>query len=214
MLNLPIDLKETSNRYLVLATEKGIIKKTLLTEYNGVRKGGIVTIKLMNNDSLVDAAFTTGSDDLILVSQQGQAIRFSEKELRAMGRTTSGVKGLKLTEKDKLISLITVSPEVIKLNPQTLVISENGFGKRTKLSEYRKQRRGGHGIKTAKISQKTGVLVKTLLVNNQSTLIAISQKAQIIKANLESIPLLKRTTQGVRIMKLEENDKIAGISLI
>jgi len=214
LLNLPLNLKETDYRYLVLATEKGMVKKTLLKEYENMRKGGIVTIKLMSNDSLVDAAFTTGNDDIILISKNGQAIRFSEKEMRALARTTSGVKGLKLAENDKLISLITIAPEVIKTNPQTLVISENGFGKRTQLNEYRKQKRGGSGIKTAKTTPKTGVLVKTSLVQNQETLIAISQKAQIIKANLNSIPILRRATQGVRIMKLEKGDKIAGVSLM
>jgi len=214
LLNLAINLKETNYRYLVLATEKGMVKKTLLKEYENMRKGGIVTIKLMNNDNLVDAAFTTGDDDIILISKNGQAIRFSEKEMRALARTTSGVKGLKLAENDKLINLITIAPEIIKGNPQTLVISENGFGKRTKLNEYRKQKRGGSGIKTAKTTPKTGVLVKTSLVQNQETLIAISQKAQIIKANLNSIPILRRATQGVRIMKLEPGDKIAGVSLM
>ena len=214
LLNLAINLKETNYRYLVLATEKGMVKKTLLKEYENMRKGGIITIKLMNNDSLVDAAFTTGNDDIILISKNGQAIRFSEKEMRALARTTSGVKGLKLAENDKLINLITIAPEIIKGNPQTLVISENGFGKRTKLNEYRKQKRGGSGIKTAKTTPKTGVLVKTSLVQNQETLIAISQKAQIIKANLNSIPILRRATQGVRIMKLEPGDKIAGVSLM
>jgi len=214
LLNLAINLKETNYHYLVLATEKGIVKKTILKEYENIRKGGIVTIKLGLHDNLIDAAFTTGNDDIILISKNGQAIRFSEKEMRAMGRTTSGVRGLKLAENDKLISLITIAPEVIKANPQTLVISENGFGKRTKLNEYRKQKRGGSGIKTAKTTPKTGVLVKTSLVQNQETLIAISQKAQIIKANLNSIPILKRATQGVRIMKLEKGDKIAGVSLL
>jgi len=214
LLNLAINLKETNYRYLVLATEKGIVKKTILKEYENIRKGGIITIKLGLRDNLIDAAFTTGSDDIILISKNGQAIRFSEKEMRAMGRTTSGVRGLKLSENDKLISLITIAPEVIKANPQTLVISENGFGKRTKLNEYRKQKRGGSGIKTAKTTPKTGVLVKASLVQNQETLIAISQKAQIIKANLNSIPILKRATQGVRIMKLEKGDKIAGVSLL
>lgn len=214
LLNLAINLKETNYRYLVLATEKGMVKKTLLKEYENMRKGGIVTIKLMSNDNLIDAAFTTGDDDIILISKNGQAIRFSEKEMRALARTTSGVRGLKLAENDKLINLITIAPEVIKAIPQTLVISENGFGKRTKLNEYRKQKRGGSGIKTAKITEKTGVLVKTSLVQNQETLIAISQKAQIIKANLNSIPILRRATQGVRIMKLEKGDKIAGVSLI
>jgi len=214
LLNLAINLKETNYHYLVLATEKGIVKKTILKEYENIRKGGIITIKLGLHDNLIDAAFTTGNDDIILISKNGQAIRFSEKEMRAMGRTTSGVRGLKLSENDKLISLITIAPEVIKTNPQTLVISENGFGKRTELNEYRKQKRGGSGIKTAKTTPKTGVLVKTSLVQNQETLIAISQKAQIIKANLNSIPILKRATQGVRIMKLEKGDKIAGVSLL
>ena len=214
LLNLPPNLKETDYRYLILATEQGLIKKTALKEYDNIRKGGIVAIKLANNDNVIGATFSTGSDEILLISEQGQAIRFSEKEIRALGRTTSGVKGLKLKNNDKVVSLINITPQLIKTNPQVLVISEKGFGKKTKLSEYRKQKRGGSGIKTAKITNKTGLLVKASLIQNQETLIAISQKAQIIKAPLNSVPVLRRTTQGVRIMKLQDDDKIAGFSLI
>jgi DNA gyrase subunit A len=214
LLNLPPNLKETDYRYLILATEQGLIKKTALKEYDNIRKGGILAIKLTNNDNVIGATFSTGSDEILLISEQGQAIHFSEKEIRALGRTTSGVKGLKLKNNDKVVSLINITPQLIKTNPQILVISEKGFGKKTKLSEYRKQKRGGSGIKTAKITNKTGPLVKASLIQNQETLIAISQKAQIIKAPLNSVPVLRRTTQGVRIMKLQDDDKIAGFSLI
>ena len=214
LLNLPSNLKETNYRYLILATERGLVKKTALKEYDNIRKGGIVAIKLANNDNVIGATFSTGNDEILLISQNGQAIHFSEKEIRSLGRTATGVKGLKIKENDKLISLINIKSEIIKANPQILVISENGFGKRTKLNEYRKQKRGGSGIKTAKITNKTGKLVKASLTLDEETLIAISQKAQIIKAPLTSIPVLKRTTQGVRIMKLQPNDKIAGFSLL
>ena len=214
LLNLPSNLKETNYRYLILATEKGLVKKTALKEYDNIRKGGIVAIKLTNNDNVIGAAFSTGNDEILLISQNGQAIHFSEKEIRSLGRTATGVKGLKIKENDKLVSLINIKSEIIKANPQILVISENGFGKRAKLNEYRKQKRGGSGIKSAKITNKTGKLVKAVLTLDEETLIAISQKAQIIKAPLTSVPVLKRTTQGVRIMKLQPNDKIAGFSLL
>ncbi|NMB92067.1 MAG: DNA gyrase subunit A [Parcubacteria group bacterium] len=214
LLNLPPHLKETNYRFLILATQQGLIKKTALKEYDNIRKGGIVAIKLTNNDNVIGATFSTGNDEILLISEQGQAIRFSEKEIRALGRTASGVKGIKLKNNDRVVSLINITPEIIKVNPQVLVMSEKGFGKRTKLNEYRQQKRGGSGIKTAKITNKTGLIIKAALTQNEETLIAISQKAQIIKAQLKSVPILRRTTQGVRIMKLTDDDKIAGFSLI
>lgn len=213
LLNLPANLKETDYRYLILATAQGFLKKTKLEEYENTRKSGLLAIKLTRDDSLIGATFTTGNDELLLFSQKGQAIRFSEKELRPLGRTATGVKGLKLQNSDRVVSLISIKPEVIKTNPLILVVLERGYGKKTKLTEYRKQKRGGAGIKTAKITEKTGNLVKAALVTQEENLIAISQKAQILKAPLESIPILKRSTQGVRIMKLEENDRIASFSL-
>ena len=211
-----LNLKESdkTNKFLVLLTKNGIIKKTKLEEYNNIRRAGIVAIKLFNNDTLVGAALTSGNDDLLIVTKLGQAIRFSEKDLRPMGRQATGVKGIKLSPQDEVISLVSVNNELQKQNPLVVLVTENGYGKRTKLSEYRKQRRGGGGIKTAKITEKTGKIVKALLNTNEETLIAVSQKAQMIKAPLDSISILKRSTQGVKIMTLDDDDKVAGASLL
>ena len=211
-----LNLKESdkTNKFLVLLTKNGIIKKTKLEEYSNIRRAGIVAIKLFNNDTLVGAALTSGNDDLLIVTKLGQAIRFSEKDLRPMGRQATGVKGIKLSPQDEVISLVSVNNELQKQNPLVVLVTENGYGKRTKLSEYRKQRRGGSGIKTAKITEKTGKIVKALLNTNEETLIAVSQKAQMIKAPLDSISILKRSTQGVKIMTLDNDDKVAGASLL
>jgi DNA gyrase subunit A len=211
-----LNLKESdkTNKFLVLLTKNGIIKKTKLEEYSNIRRAGIVAIKLFNNDTLVGAALTSGNDDLLIVTKLGQAIRFSEKDLRPMGRQATGVKGIKLSPQDEVISLVSVNNELQKQNPLVVLVTENGYGKRTKLSEYRKQRRGGGGIKTAKITEKTGKIVKALLNTNEETLIAVSQKAQMIKAPLDSISILKRSTQGVKIMTLDDDDKVAGASLL
>jgi len=197
-----------------MATEKGIIKKSLLKEYSNIRKGGIIALKLIKNDKLIGASLCNKNDEIILVTNKGQSIRFSEKDTRAMGRSASGVIGIKLSEDDNVVSLITVNTKEAKTKKQIFVISENGFGKRTNLKEYRKQKRGGHGIKTMKITTKTGNLIKSCLIEEQESLIAISQKGQILKAPLKGIALLRRSTQGVRIMKLDKEDKIAGITLL
>jgi DNA gyrase subunit A len=179
-----------------------------------MRRAGIVAIKLSSNDTLVGATLTSGNDDLLIITKNGQAIRFSEKDLRPMSRQATGVKGIKLLKEDEVKSLLSINSEFLKQNPLIVLVTENGYGKRTKLSEYRKQKRGGSGIKTAKITEKTGKIVKALLQTNEETLIAVSKKAQMIKAPLDSVSILKRSTQGIKIMTLEEGDKIAGASLL
>ncbi|MGC8944239.1 MAG: DNA gyrase subunit A [Minisyncoccia bacterium] len=212
ILNLKKDDK--NKNYLVLLTKNGIIKKTKLDEYSNMRRAGIVAIKLSSNDTLVGATLTSGNDDLLIITKNGQAIRFSEKDLRPMSRQATGVKGIKLLKEDEVKSLLSINSEFLKQNPLIVLVTENGYGKRTKLSEYRKQKRGGSGIKTAKITEKTGKIVKALLQTNEETLIAVSKKAQMIKAPLDSVSILKRSTQGIKIMTLEEGDKIAGASLL
>jgi len=205
--------ERTSYKYLVIATAGGIIKKSSLEEYNNIRKGGIIAIKLVKNDSLIGADLTSGSDEIILITNNGQAIRFAEKEVRAMGRSASGVTGMKISSEDKVVSLVVVSGENSKEKSQIFAISENGFGKKTGLKEYRKQKRGGHGIRTMKITGKTGHLIKASLIREEEFLIAISQKGQTIKSSLSAVPSLKRGTQGVRIMKLNADDKIGDVAL-
>ncbi len=207
------DQKETGS-YLLMTTEKGIIKKSLLKEYDNIRKGGIIALKLMKNDKLIGAALCDKNDEIILATNKGQSIRFSEKDARAIGRSASGVIGIKLSNNDKVISLIVIKTKEEKTKKQILVISENGFGKRTNLKEYRKQKRGGHGIKTMKITTKTGNLIKSCLVKGEKSLIAVSQKGQILKAPLKGISILRRSTQGVKIMRLDQGDKIAAITLL
>jgi len=203
-----------SSRYLILATEKGIIKKTKIEEYKNIRRGGIVAINLMKKDKLIGAALSQGNDNILLVTQKGQAIRFSEKNIRSLGRTASGVRGIKLTEEDKVISLLSITPEEKKYKPTILVVSSNGYGKQSRWSEYRQQKRGGQGVKTAKINKRTGFLVRACLVKNEESLVAISKKGQIIKSSLSNVPILRRSTQGVRIMKMAPNDTIADITLL
>ena len=207
------DQRET-DFYLLMATEKGIIKKRLLKEYDNIRKGGIIALKLMKNDKLIGAALCDKNDEIILATNKGQSIRFSEKDARAIGRSASGVIGIKLSNNDNVISLIVIKTKEEKTKKQIFVISENGFGKRTNLKEYRKQKRGGHGIKTMKITAKTGSLIKSCLVDGEESLIAVSQKGQILKAPLKGISILRRSTQGVRIMRLDQEDKIAAITLL
>lgn len=214
LLNHSAQTPKSVDSYLIMATAQGIIKKSLLKEYENIRKGGIIALKLMKEDRLVGAAFCDKQDEIILTTHQGQSIRFSEKDARALGRSASGVTGIKLTKNDAVVSLIVAKPKEDKKKKQVLVISENGFGKKTGLSEYRKQKRGGSGIKTMKITAKTGGLIKACLIAEEESLVAVSQKGQILKALLSGVPVLGRSTQGVRIMRLDQNDKIAAITLL
>ncbi|MFA5360497.1 MAG: DNA gyrase subunit A [Candidatus Paceibacterota bacterium] len=214
LLNCPSQPKELDSHYLFMATEKGIVKKSLLKEYQNIRRGGIIALNLSKDDKLIGAVLISKGDEVILTSNKGQSIRFLENDTRAMGRSASGVVGMKVSGDDKVVSLIAVKKNGQKKSQQVLVISENGFGKRTNLGEYRKQKRGGRGIKTMKITAKTGNLIKSCLVEDEDSLVAISQKGQVIKVPLQSIPVLRRSTQGVRIMKLDSEDKIASITLL
>jgi len=204
----------TNLRYLILATEKGTIKRTFLEEYKNVRRGGLAAINLTSNDKLVGAALSQGDNNIVLVTQQGQAIRFPEKNIRPLRRVATGVRGIKLAKNDKVISLISVSSEESKFKPTILVISSNGFGKKTNLTDYRSQARGGKGIKTAKITERTGSLVRACLIKDEESLVAISRKGQIIKSSLNEVSVLRRSTQGVRIMKMASDDAVADITLL
>ena len=205
---------------LVMITKNGIIKKTSLEEFKNVRRSGLIAIKLKRDDLLKKVVKSTGNDEIIITTKKGQAIRFKEKEIREMGRPASGIRGINLRKGDKVagMDIIKTSNQKDKnqkLQQYLLVVMENGYGKKTDIKEYRLQKRGGTGIKTANITSKTGeIIYSTILTGDEEDLIVISQKGHVIRTNISSIPKLSRATQGVRIMKLDDNDKVASATCI
>ncbi|MEK7520758.1 MAG: DNA gyrase subunit A [Patescibacteria group bacterium] len=195
--------------YLVMATRRGFIKKTALSEFQNVRRSGIVAIKLKSGDLLKWVKISGGEDEIIFITARGQSIRFKEKQARPMGRAAAGVTAIKMKKDDFLSAL-----DIIKKEAKTaklLVVMENGFGKQTVLSQYKIQNRGGSGIKTAKITKKTGLVVGAKVIVSESELLALSAKGQIIRTELSGIRSAGRATQGVRVMNLKTGDKVAGI---
>ena len=213
---MPLSKKDQDfAKHLVIVTKDGIIKKTALEEFENVRKSGLIAINLKKGDLLRRVRKTTGQDEIILVTKKGQSIRFKEREIRPMGRSAAGIRGIRLKRGDEVIGMDIV--DVKHQQPQKeylLVVMKNGFGKRTDLREYRLQGRGGSGIKTAQITSKTGNLVASKVLTTEEDLIVISQKGQVIRAAISGIPKLSRVTQGVRIMRLGEGDQVASATCI
>ncbi len=203
-------VKDQTSSFIVMATRAGIIKKVKISDFQNIRRSGIVAIKLQKDDLLLWARLTSGKDDIVLVTKEGQAIRFSEKDVRPMGRAAGGVKGMRLKKSDIVVGMDIVQTEKVN-NLQLLVVTENGFGKKTPIKEYKKQKRGGSGIKTGKVTSKNGCIVYAgLLTPEFEEIIAISRKGQVIRTELASISVLSRATQGVRVMKLDGDDKLAS----
>ena len=203
--------------FLFMATTGGVIKKVDMDAFGAVRKSGMVAIKLratsansgQAGDELGWVIPTSGNDQVMLVTSDGNAIRFKEKDVRPMGRGAAGVIGIRL-EKDQKVVGADVVPSGVEKGLHVLAVMKNGYGKRTDLKSYKVQKRGGHGVMTAKITPKTGELVSAHITSEENTeIIAVSQKGQVIRTSIESISILGRATQGVRIMKLEPGDKLA-----
>ncbi len=212
ILSMPKRLKE-SKLGLFMVTKKGTVKKVSAESFKDVRKSGIIAIKLEAGDELLAALFTEKGDDIILTTSKGQAIRFKESDAREMGRTAGGVRGMKLGKDDFIVGADVVKKD--SDTPTLLVMSENGYGKRTALKEYKVQKRGGSGIKTAKVTAKIGALIVAKVVTPAlEELVAISKKSQVIRITMKDVPTLGRDTQGVRIMKLHEGDTIASLTCI
>ena len=220
---VPVKKEEEGKfKYLVMVTKKGRIKKTALEEFKNVRKSGIIAIKLEKGDMLKKVVKTTGENDIILTTKNGIAIRFKEKDIRPMGRSAAGVKGVNLKKGDEVVGMDVISSFASdeatadkgkRPKQYLLVVMENGYGKRTDINQYKVQGRGGAGIKTAKITPKTGPIVmacKLEDIADEEDLIVISRKGQVIRTGVKSISLLGRATQGVRIMRLEDGDKVAS----
>ncbi len=204
-----------NQRYLVMVTKKGMIKKTDRNEYQKIRKNGLQAIKLKKGDLLRSVVETSGSDQLMLITKKGKSILFLEKNIRATGRVTAGVKGISIGKDDEVIGLMVIGNKVDSKKVQILTLSEKGYGKRTALNNYRSQGRGGKGIIAAKINTKTGNLVFAKLIdNNEQDLIVISMKGNIIRTKVKDASVLGRSTSGVRIMRLGAGDKIASATCL
>ena len=212
ILAMPKSAKE-SKLGLFMVTKKGTVKKVSAESFKDVRKNGIIAIKLESGDELLAALFTEKGDDVILTTSKGQAIRFKESDAREMGRTAGGVRGMKLGKDDFIVGADVVKKDAD--TPTLLVMSEHGYGKRTALKEYKVQKRGGSGIKTAKVTAKIGALIVAKVVTPAlEELVAISKKSQVIRITMNAVPTLGRDTQGVRIMKLREGDSIASLTCL
>ncbi|PIR75236.1 MAG: DNA gyrase subunit A [Candidatus Magasanikbacteria bacterium CG10_big_fil_rev_8_21_14_0_10_43_9] len=205
-------------KHLVMVTNKGTIKKSALEDFKKVRSSGLIALKLAEDDMLEWVRPSSGKDDIIIATSQGQAIRFKESGLRAMGRTAKGVRGMKLKSNDTVVGMDVVSPELVKLKVlEMLVISENGLGKKTELNEYKVQGRGGSGIKTMAVTTKTGPIIGMRVINNteDQDVLLISKKGQVVRVPLKSVSTLGRATQGVRIMRFKaDGDMVVGMALL
>ena len=195
---------------LFMATERGLVKKTSLQEFSNVRRNGLIAISLMDGDHLAKVRMTKGDQNIILATKQGMAICFKETDVRPMGRNTRGVRGITLAEDDMVIGA-----DILADDSQVLTVSEEGFGKRNNVDAYKVQRRGGKGVKNFKITPKTGVIVGVEVVRNTQELILITSNGIVIRTDIESIGVKKgRNTSGVKIQRLEENDKVAALDTI
>ncbi len=209
------DLKDEeyiNNHYIVLCTKNGIIKKTSLEAYSRPRVNGVNAVIIRDNDELLEAKLTNGNNEILMAVHSGRCIRFSEDRVRPTGRTTSGVKGITLDDdKDYVIGMICVDKEE---NKDVMVVSEKGYGKRSALEDYRKTNRGGKGVKTINITDKTGNLVSIDAVDDNNDLIIICKSGLTIRMEVETIRVMGRNTQGVRLINLNENDEIAAVCKI
>jgi len=216
----PKDANGDDAKYLLIVTKNGIAKKTSLDEFDNIRRSGLIAITLKKGDLLRKVSKTSGSDEIIVVTKKGQSVRFKEKDVRAMGRQAAGIKAIGLKRGDEVVGMDVVSEKpalgadgkpVVRL---VLVVMENGYGKRTDIKEYRMQNRGGSGIKVAEITAKTGDLVTSFVLTGEEELMVISKKGQVIRVPIASISKLSRATQGVRIMRMDDGDKVASASCI
>jgi DNA gyrase subunit A len=214
-----LDLAELgSYKYLCLITKNGLIKKVDITEITKVRKSGLIAIKLKQGDVLLWAKPSTGADEIVLVTQNGMSVKFKEKNIRAMGRAAAGVRGIRLKSDDVVVRMDIKEKNRKDSDADLMVVMANGYGKRTSIAEFRLQGRGGTGIKAANITEKTGKIVGSRLINNKNLerdMIIISEKGQVIRMPLKSVNKLGRATQGVRLMSFKnKNDKVASITLV
>jgi DNA gyrase subunit A len=193
-----------------MCTKKGTVKKTLLELYSRPRQNGIIAININDGDTLIDVALTNGNDYIIIAASQGKAVRFHESGIRPMGRGATGVRGISLADDDYVIGMICVSRE----DAQLLVVSENGFGKRSDIEDYRITSRGAKGVKTLNITDKVGNLVSIKEVTDEDDLMIITNRGIAIRIHVSDLRIMGRNTQGVKLIKLSDKDGIASVTRI
>ena len=204
-----------NNTYIVLGTKRGIIKKTSLEAYSRPRANGVIAITVREGDELLDAILTNGNCEILLAGRQGRCCRFDENDARALGRTASGVRGINIEDNDEVIGMIAYDPTAEDASAHSLlVVSENGYGKRTDFDEYRKTNRGGKGVKTLNITEKTGDLVAMKNVTDENDLMIINRSGITIRMAVSDIKVAGRATQGVRLINIKDGDSIAAISAV
>jgi DNA gyrase subunit A len=213
ILAMPKDKSALEGLSLMMITKDGTVKKSAAESFKDVRRNGLIAIRLEDKDELLAALFVSGEDNVILTTQNGQSIRFNHTDVREMGRTAAGVIGMKLDKGDFIVAADKILAGT--KGAELLIMTANGYGKKTKLSEYKVQKRGGSGIKTVKVTEKTGKLMVARVVDGTAEeLLAVSKASQVIRTEISSIPTLGRDTQGVRIMKLREGDSVATFNLL
>ena len=204
-----------NNNYIVLGTKRGIIKKTSLEAYSRPRANGVIAITVRDGDELLDAVLTNGQSEILLAGRNGRCCRFDENDARALGRTASGVRGINIEDDDEVVGMITYDPTAEDAAAHSiLVVSENGYGKRSDFDEYRKTNRGGKGVKTLNITEKTGSLVAMKNVTDENDLMIINKSGLTIRMAVSDIRIAGRATQGVRLINIKEGDSIAAISAV
>jgi DNA gyrase subunit A len=205
-----ITLKEFDpDRYLIMGTKKGVIKKTSLDEYSSIRKNGLIAMNIREDDELIGVRFTTGDSEILMVTRNGYAIRFNEKDARPLGRSAAGVRGISLRGDDIVVGLEIVDP-----TQEVLVVSANGFGKRTRIAEYTLQRRGGKGVITYKVSEKTGELVGARMVKDSDEMMLINSNDIVIRINVSDISTTSRNAMGVTLMRKTEDEQVVALAKI
>ncbi len=201
----------SEHKYVVFGTRKGLMKKTELTAYNTpIRADGIIAIKLRDGDSLVDVRGTSGEDDIIMISRSGHAARFNESRVRSMGRDTSGVRGMNVAEKDNAVLAMDVARDETEL----FVVTENGFGKRSPITDYPVKGRGTKGVKTIQMTERKGALAGALIVREHQELVFISQSGMVQRTSVRGISKMGRSTQGVKVMNLRGDDTVSAVALV
>jgi len=201
----------SEGRYLVFATRNGMVKKTEFKAYNTpIKADGIIAIKIREDDELVAVRRTSGEDDIIMVSRSGQASRFHEKVVRAMGRDTSGVKGQNVSQKGNAVLVMDVARD----DQELFVVTENGFGKRTALSEYPVKGRGTMGVKTIALTDRKGALAGALVVREHQELVFISQNGMVQRTSVKGINRYGRSSQGVKVMNIKDDDRVSAVALV
>ena len=199
------------NHFVVLCTENGVIKKTTLEAYSRPRQNGIIALSIREGDTLLQACLTDGTCEILMAIQSGKAIRFPETKFRVMGRTASGVKGITVPDGEKVVGLICVPADTKK---EILVVSENGYGKRSKVDDYRVTNRGGKGVKTLNVTDKTGKLVAFEAVDDDDDLMIMNKSGITIRMEVSSLRVMGRVAQGVKLINLRTQDSIAAISTV